>query len=99
MRISSPRSTWIPASFDRPSRPASDAHSARKTVPGCSSITISFSAPSEVVLARARVLRSEERREGKECVSTCRSRWSPYHDKKNKQNKRTQTVEVGSLYH
>src|SRR3546814_11749347 len=24
-------------------------------------------------------LRSEERRVGKECVSTCRSRWSPYH--------------------
>src|SRR3546814_2770964 len=23
--------------------------------------------------------RSEERRVGKECVSTCRSRWSPYH--------------------
>src|SRR3546814_14215768 len=23
--------------------------------------------------------RSEERREGKECVSTCRSRWSPAH--------------------
>src|SRR3546814_12679578 len=23
--------------------------------------------------------RSEERRAGKECVSTCRSRWSPYH--------------------
>src|SRR3546814_19317673 len=28
------------------------------------------------VLAHAR---SEERRVGKECVSTCRSRWSPYH--------------------
>src|SRR3546814_16405597 len=28
--------------------------------------------------------RSEERRVGKECVSTCRSRWSPYHSKKNK---------------
>src|SRR3546814_4410506 len=28
--------------------------------------------------------RSEERRVGKECVSTCRSRWSPYHYKKNK---------------
>src|SRR3546814_18045144 len=28
--------------------------------------------------------RSEERRVGKECVSTCRSRWSPYHEKKNK---------------
>src|SRR3546814_4903074 len=28
----------------------------------------------------ARVIeRSEERRVGKECVSTCRSRWSPYH--------------------
>src|SRR3546814_13386329 len=24
-------------------------------------------------------LRSEERRVGKECVRTCRSRWSPYH--------------------
>src|SRR3546814_5191655 len=26
-----------------------------------------------------RQARSEERRVGKECVSTCRSRWSPYH--------------------
>src|SRR3546814_18734393 len=26
--------------------------------------------------------RSEERRVGKECVSTCSSRWSPYHSKK-----------------
>src|SRR3546814_18903753 len=30
--------------------------------------------------------RSEERRVGKECVSTCRSRWSPCHYKPNKQN-------------
>src|SRR3546814_18272416 len=28
-------------------------------------------------------LRSEERRVGKECVSTCRSRWPPYNKKKN----------------
>src|SRR3546814_17386486 len=28
-------------------------------------------------------LRSEERRVGKECVSTCRSRWAPYNEKKN----------------
>src|SRR3546814_13928814 len=28
--------------------------------------------------------RSEERRAGKECVITCRSRWSPYNSKKNK---------------
>src|SRR3546814_12393538 len=30
-------------------------------------------------LAVADQYRSEERRVGKECVSTCRSRWSPYH--------------------
>src|SRR3546814_13526074 len=28
---------------------------------------------------RAVAIRSEERRVGNECVSTCRSRWSPYH--------------------
>src|SRR3546814_19025717 len=31
--------------------------------------------------------RSEERRVGKECVSTCRSRWSPYHSKQNHDSK------------
>src|SRR3546814_11627988 len=30
------------------------------------------------------VIRSEVRRVGQECVSTCRSRWSPYHKKKKK---------------
>src|SRR3546814_12023758 len=32
-------------------------------------------------------VRSEERRVGKECVSTCRSRWSPYHYTHNNHNK------------
>src|SRR3546814_13911720 len=32
--------------------------------------------------------RSEERRVGKECVSTCRSRWAPSHSKKKKQKSR-----------
>src|SRR3546814_8911424 len=32
--------------------------------------------PAKIQVGR---LRSEERRVGKECVSTCRSRWSPYH--------------------
>src|SRR3546814_16974847 len=32
--------------------------------------------------ASPRGLRSEERRVGKECVSTCRSRWAPYHHNK-----------------
>src|SRR3546814_14431662 len=31
------------------------------------------------VQPRELLLRSEERRVGKECVSTCRSRWSPYY--------------------
>src|SRR3546814_11284955 len=31
--------------------------------------------------------RSEERRVGKECVSKCRSRWSPYQYKKQKKKK------------
>src|SRR3546814_14046659 len=37
--------------------------------------------------------RSEERRVGNECVSTCRSRWSPYHKKK----KRTQHCSSHSI--
>src|SRR3546814_9182360 len=37
--------------------------------------------PSTLPVAdgRGALLRSEERRVGKECVSTCRSRWSPSH--------------------
>src|SRR3546814_13006463 len=43
--------------------------------------------PLDVVGAHAKnfngrsigICSSEERRVGKECVSTCRSRWSPYH--------------------
>src|SRR3546814_15672320 len=31
------------------------------------------------VAAGAPLSRAEERRVGKECVSTCRSRWAPYH--------------------
>src|SRR3546814_825090 len=38
----------------------------------------SFSADHDNTTGR----RSEERRVGKECVSTCRSRWSTYHSKK-----------------
>src|SRR3546814_21014355 len=37
-------------------------------------------APVAVLAAHALAAqRSEERRVGKECVSTCRSRWTPYH--------------------
>src|SRR3546814_19464881 len=58
------------------------------------------SSEPEVGLAVARTIttslrRSEERRVGKECVSTCRSRWSPYHSKKtNKRNKIATVVNI-----
>src|SRR3546814_18101841 len=34
---------------------------------------------SRDIVAALKLNRSEERRVGKECVSTCRSRWSQYH--------------------
>src|SRR3546814_17103222 len=36
--------------------------------------------------------RSEERRVGKECVSTCRSRWSQYTSKKTRKNENTMVI-------
>src|SRR3546814_19728497 len=40
-------------------------------------------------------LRSEERRVGKECVSTCRSRWSPYPYKKQREvNKKSESKTI-----
>src|SRR3546814_10077417 len=50
--------------------------------------------PIDVQLARMlvegeKLQRSEERRVGKECVRTGRSRWSPYHKKQKKQQQNT----------
>ena len=42
-------------------------------------ITFSAQAAAFQVTSNEIKTRSEERRVGKECVSTCRSRWSPYH--------------------
>src|SRR3546814_14007095 len=44
--------------------------------------TTIFAVLQERALRATSLMRSEERRVGKECVSTCRSRWSPYHYKK-----------------
>src|SRR3546814_14258708 len=41
--------------------------------------------------------RSEERRVGKECVSTCRSRWSPSHSKKKNKERITYTQLIKTL--
>src|SRR3546814_18355268 len=50
-------------------------------LPGFSSKddTLAMVRSGEGVLVPEAVQRSEERRVGKECVSTCRSRWSPCH--------------------
>src|SRR3546814_12126028 len=40
---------------------------------------LDLAAKEGLALLNGTQFRSEERRVGKECVSTCRSRWSPYH--------------------
>src|SRR3546814_12316398 len=40
---------------------------------------LTFRAANLPLLPSSGATRSEERRVGNECVSTCRSRWSPYH--------------------
>src|SRR3546814_18349543 len=66
--------------------PPSGAELAVVTYVGSSSCNefdrVEVSQSDEAVVVESYVARgdrSEERRVGKECVSTCRSRWSPYH--------------------
>src|SRR3546814_1288610 len=47
--------------------------------PRPTSVLLQDQAATSAVNERISKGRSEERRVGKECVSTCRSRWSPYH--------------------
>src|SRR3546814_14796953 len=55
--------------------------------PLCASAS-SGTAPLVVMLGHwAAKVRSEERSVGKECVSTCRSRWLPYHKKKKRERR------------
>src|SRR3546814_19668895 len=64
------------------SRPinARDATQVSRRVDAATQNTLSRVSAQQIQQARAR---SEERRVGKECVSTCSSRWSPYHSKNN----------------
>src|SRR3546814_11087480 len=48
-------------------------------IPETAPVVQSFRKMGIPVIAEIEFARSEERRVGKECVSTCRSRWSPYH--------------------
>src|SRR3546814_1121604 len=47
--------------------------------PGCHQRDLAEVLFGQGIGISVRQARSEERRVGKECVSTCRSRWSPYH--------------------
>src|SRR3546814_4764431 len=53
------------------------AAAGKSTVKRAASAAAARKTPAKKKVA-ARKTRSEERRVGKECVSTCRSRWSPY---------------------
>src|SRR3546814_15144238 len=53
--------------------PALSRHIARNDAGAASKVQ------SDAIELAMLLTRSEERRVGKECVSTCRSRWSPYH--------------------
>src|SRR3546814_20198068 len=77
--LNSATCTTTVASNQRPSSRAQRHHAAAGS--------ISSTLASHRVCARAGMaaVRPEERSVGKECVSTCRSRWSPYDYKKNKE--------------
>src|SRR3546814_3193893 len=65
-----------------PDQRARDAHHPDQDEGGAGEMTVDTAPESrrDSMLAKIDELhRSEERRVGKECVSTCRSRWSPYH--------------------
>src|SRR3546814_3795022 len=61
--------SWVSCAVGRGS---SDRDWARKSCPGF------YQSRSLAAVGQGANYRSEERRVGKECVSTCRSRWSPY---------------------
>src|SRR3546814_4077378 len=72
--ILTPYNGWVPAALDPDSIvPTRPFHTAYDSGNG-------YDFDRADVQSRGyTVHRSEERRVGKECVSTCRSRWSPYH--------------------
>src|SRR3546814_8035899 len=73
MRISDWSSDVCSSDLMRRAAPRRAPAGVGKPVRNAKCLTTSYDVP------RRRPARSEERRVGKECVSTCRSRWSPYH--------------------
>src|SRR3546814_15417381 len=57
----------------------------RIDIPALTQLAVAGHCQHQFIAEPRYIVRSEERRVGKECVSTCRSRWSPYqYKKKNK---------------
>src|SRR3546814_3078731 len=81
---SSDLSATIPGRSRLLSAPVSGGSEMRRPVKGrrahhaCANEETSRSIGKRSPVPPCRARRSEERRVGKECVSTCRSRWSPY---------------------
>src|SRR3546814_2241469 len=58
--------------------PLSRGQQRMKTIERAARALCKFDGHAENIRFEGAPMRSEERRVGKECVSTCRSRWSPY---------------------
>src|SRR3546814_14543535 len=81
-----------PAPTPKPARAAEKAKQPKKAAPALTEDPADKadskkegSVANQSLRVNVDVLRSEARRGGKECVSTCRSRWSPQNSKKKKQ--------------
>src|SRR3546814_17676209 len=73
---------WRPGAMSMLPRPLPMAPEAALDCASCHSIRD----PHLGLFGKDCASRSEERRVGKECVSTCRSRWSPQHKTKKRYN-------------
>src|SRR3546814_7362429 len=63
-------------------RPVPKVLNTQREVPGPATLSLLNNTSRVHKLPEPILQRSEERRVGKECVSTCRSRWSPHHYKR-----------------
>src|SRR3546814_5487209 len=70
---------WTRAAYFRQTGDSEEQSIAREVKAVRNGVGILDYSPLGKILVHGPDARSEERRVGKECVSTCRSRWSPYH--------------------